>query len=125
LIRNTRLYEKIDALSKKRKAEDSSSNGNTSKDKRSKGDDGTVTSLSKNGQEIFFRPTPQVLDAVKKLAKSISQALSMPEKQLEVHSGINGTEEIQSLVLPEKQLEVLEVHSGMNGSEESVLVAEP
>jgi hypothetical protein len=118
LIRNTRLYEKIDDLNKKRKVEESASDGDTSDEKRFKKSDGTSTSLPENGREFFVRPTPQVLSAVKKLAFSISQALAMPEKQVNFHSAKNGSEDGQALALSEKQSAV---HSGITGADDGLL----
>lgn len=118
LIRNTRLYEKVDALNEKRKTEESTSDGNTSDEKRFKTNDRTSTSLPKDSHDFFVRPTPQVLNAVKKLASSISQILAMPEKQVNVHSAKKGTEDGQALALSEKQSAV---HSGITGAEEGFL----
>jgi hypothetical protein len=118
LIRSTRLYERIDDLNKKRKAEECTSDGNTSDEKRFKRNDGTSTSLPKDSRNFFVRPTPQVLNAVKKLASSISLILAMPEKQLNVPLAKNGTEDGQALALPEKQSAV---HSGVTGTEEVFL----
>jgi len=76
LIRNTRIFERVPAQessSRKRKAYlDSDWSAD---EKKSTNDDGA---------KIAVRPTPQVLEAVKKLAFSISQALDATKEEAEL-----------------------------------------
>ena len=83
LIRDTDIFERVDHPSKKRKSEDSSTDGNTSDEKRMKSGSDTARSSSTNkgdAGEILLRPTPEVLAAVKKFATSISNALALPKE---------------------------------------------
>jgi hypothetical protein len=78
LIWNTRIYERapVEESSRKRKADDMNPDGSGPDDKNVTSDDGESLPMG-NGQkgQVALRPTPQVLEAVKKLAFSISQAL--------------------------------------------------
>ncbi len=80
IIRNTRLFERVpieDALSRKRKAHDMESDGVTSDEQSSSSNkkECLVKEAHTQPGEISLRPTPQALEALKKLALSISQAL--------------------------------------------------
>ena len=80
LIRNTRVYERKEAPSRKRKADDMESECSASDEKESNNDVGAPlhTRNSQIGHAVV-RPKPQALDAVKKFASLISQALAAPK----------------------------------------------
>lgn len=80
LIRNTRLFERVpieDSLNRKRKAHDMESDGVVSDEQSSASSKKEYSNKAAPTQpcEIALRPTPQALEAVKKLALAISQAL--------------------------------------------------
>jgi hypothetical protein len=80
LIRNTRLFERVpieESLNRKRKAHDMESDGVVSDEQSSASSKKEYSHKAAPTQpcEIALRPTPQALEAVKKLALAISQAL--------------------------------------------------
>lgn len=84
LIRNTRIYERVpvNEPNRKRKADEMNSDWSGSDGKNSTSN-GEGKSLATNGRagEIVLRPTPQVLEAVKKFANAISAALDPPKEK--------------------------------------------
>lgn len=83
LIRNTRIFERIEAASQSRKRKARQMGSDLMSPNRRKSDGDTGAQLhTKTGEmgELVLRPTPQALAAVKKLALAISQALAVPKE---------------------------------------------